>query len=79
MDRTTLQMTIADVLEVAPDDLHDGTVLADLDSYDSVAALSLMVALGDELGVPVGPEEIAGLRTYGDIVELVRGKGSLSE
>lgn len=69
-----LKNIIAGELEVAPEDLNSDKVLADIDTWDSVVALSLMVILGEELGAPVSPHEIKNLKTFGDIEQLVSSK-----
>jgi acyl carrier protein len=69
-----LKKIIAIELEVSADELTRDKVLADFDVWDSVVALSLMVILGEELGVPVTPNEIRNLKTFGDIEQLVVNK-----
>lgn len=47
------------------------TVLADVDEYDSMAKLSLIVLLDDEFGVKLTGDIIKGFETIGDIVALM--------
>ena len=69
-----LKTAIAELLDVAPELLTSQTVLATLERWDSVAALTLMIILGDALGTPVAPEQMTRLKTFGDIEALVAGK-----
>lgn len=66
--------SIAEVLEVDPGSLRPETVLADLEGFDSVKTLSMIVAL-DELGLNISQNDVARLCTFGDVLELGRSKG----
>jgi acyl carrier protein len=69
-----LKESIASELQVAPEALTAGCKLDGLENWDSVNKLTVMVILGDALGVPVDPGEIANLVTFGDIENLVASK-----
>lgn len=69
-----LKNILAEELEVDPETLNSDTVLDDIETWDSVIALTIMVVLGDELGVPVSPNEMKNLKTFGDIEQLVASK-----
>ena len=47
------------------------TVLADVDEYDSMAKLSLIVMMDDEFGVKLTGDVIKGFETVGDILKLM--------
>ena len=47
------------------------TLLADVDEYDSMAKLSLIVLMDDEFGVKLTGEVIKGFETVGDILKLM--------
>ncbi len=47
------------------------TVLADVDEYDSMAKLSLIVLMDDEFGVKLTGDVIKGFETVGDILKLM--------
>lgn len=47
------------------------TVLADVDEYDSMAKLSLIVMMDDEFGVKLTGDMIKGFVTVGDILKLM--------
>jgi acyl carrier protein len=69
-----LKNTIAEELEVKPEELTSEMALDDIDNWDSVTALTIMVILSDELGSPVSPNEMRNLKTFGDIEKLVLSK-----
>jgi acyl carrier protein len=69
-----LKYILANELEVDPETLNSDSVLDNIESWDSVIALTIMVILGDELGVPVTPNEMRNLQTFGDIEKLVASK-----
>ena len=57
-------------------DLEEGrlaadTVLANIDEYDSMAKLSLIVLMDEEFGIKVTGDMIKGFKTVGDILEVM--------
>jgi acyl carrier protein len=71
-----LKRTIADELNVDPAELTSDKRLQDLESWDSVMVLVMMVILGNAAGKEILPDEMAELRTFGDIEALVARKQS---
>ena len=71
-----LKQAIASELNVDPAELTSDTVLQDLDYWDSVMILSMMVIIGESLGKEILPDEMVNLRTFGDIEALVASKQS---
>ncbi len=69
-----LKIAIAEALEVAPGELTSDKELNDIESWDSVMALMIMVILGDELGISVTPNEMKNVKRFGDIEQLVAAK-----
>lgn len=69
-----LKNAIAEELQVDPSILTTDKNLADLDGWDSVSALTIMVILGDEIGVPVLPNDMRMLVTFGDVEKLISSK-----
>jgi|TARA_B100001971_G_C18162201_1_gene522052 acyl carrier protein len=69
-----LKNALAEEMEVDPMELTSEKVLEDIEAWDSVLALTIMVILGDELGAPVTPGEMANLVTFGDIESLASSK-----
>ena len=62
---------VADALELEPALLQPETNLYELPNFDSVAILSLIVAL-DDVGVEIPQEKASEIRTYGDLLELAK-------
>jgi acyl carrier protein len=74
MTEAEFREAIADVLEIDPALLTPETRLDQLESFDSVAALSLMVTLGD-LGVEVSHTDLNLLEKYKDIIFIAKKMG----
>ena len=47
------------------------TLLDEVDEYDSMAKLSLIVMMDDEFGVKLTGDVIKGFKTVGDILKLM--------
>lgn len=67
----TIRNAVADALTIDPEMLTPETKFADLPEYDSLASLSMVVAL-DELGIAINPNDVAGLLTFGDVLKLAQ-------
>ena len=63
---------LAELFELDEGVLSADTVLADVDEYDSMAKLSLIVLMDDEFGVKVTGDMIKGFKTVGDILILMK-------
>ena len=62
---------LEDMLELDEGDLTMDKALDDIDEYDSMAKLSLIVLMEDEFGVKLTGDVIKGFETVGDIVSLM--------
>ncbi len=62
---------LEDMLELDEGDLTAETALDDVDEYDSMAKLSLIVLMEDEFGVKLTGDMIKGFETVGDILNLM--------
>lgn len=62
---------LEDMLELEEGDLTVDKVLDDIDEYDSMAKLSLIVLMEDEFGVKLTSDMIKGFETVGDIVAMM--------
>lgn len=71
-----LKQAIAHELNVDPDELTSDKSLPDLEDFDSVSILMLMMVIGKHVGKEISPDEMANLRTFGDIEALVASKQS---
>lgn len=71
---SSLRAAIAAELQVDPDEFVSDRTLESFGTWDSLVSLSVMVLLGDALGVPIEPAEMARLKTVADIEALVLSK-----
>lgn len=55
--------------------LNPDTVLADLDDYDSMAKLALIVMFDDEFEKKMTGTIVKGFKTVGDILDLMEKEG----
>lgn len=62
---------LEETLDLEEGTLAADTVLADLDEYDSMAKLSLIVLMDDEFGVKVTGDMIKGFKTVADILAIM--------
>lgn len=62
---------LEDMLELDEETLSMDKALDDIDEYDSMAKLSLIVMMDDEFGVKLTGDIIKGFETVGDIVALM--------
>lgn len=60
---------LEDLLECEEGTLTADVNLDDVDEYDSMAKLSLIVMLQDEFDVDLDSETVKGFKTVGDILE----------
>ncbi len=65
---------IADTLSCDIETLTEETTLMDDLGADSLDAVELNMALEDEFGIKISDEELANLKTIGDIVKTVNEK-----
>ena len=63
---------IEETLELDEGTLTPKTVLADVDEYDSMAKLSLIVMMDDEFGVKLTGDMVKGFETVADILALMK-------
>lgn len=62
---------LEDMLELDGGTLKPETVLADIDEYDSMAKLSLIVLMDDEFGKKLTGEQIRGFKTVQNILDFM--------
>ena len=81
MDELRIRESVAEVLEVLPEELTEEVELESFVTYDSTAQLSLMVCLSDLSGQLFDLARLQKLRTFGDVLALMEessrnGQGS---
>lgn len=62
---------LAETLDLDEDLLKEDTLLTDLDEYDSMAKLSLIVMYDEQFGKKVDGDTVKGFETVGDILNLM--------
>ena len=62
---------LEDMLELDNGSLKPETVLVDIDEYDSMAKLSLIVLMDDEFGKKLSGEQIREFKTVQDILDFM--------
>ena len=62
---------LEETLEIDQGTLTEDTLLEDVDEYDSMAKLSLIVMMDDEFDVKLTGDMIKGFQTVGDILAVM--------
>ena len=65
----------AEVLEVEPDVLNDESSPENIESWDSLAAMTLVAAIETEFDVELTTSEIMGMNTIGIVRRVLAEKG----
>jgi acyl carrier protein len=64
----------ADVLQVSPEKITASTTPEQMENWDSVQHLNLVLALETQFGIEFEPEEIEQMKSIGKIAALVEAK-----
>lgn len=70
-EREKLAM-LEDMMELDEGTLASDMLLNEIEEYDSMAKLSLIVLMEDDFGVKLTGEIIRNFKTVGDILELMK-------
>ena len=70
-DREKLAM-LEEMLELEEGALSEDMILDDIEEYDSMSKLSLIVLMEDEFNVKLSGDDIKAFETVGDIVKLMK-------
>lgn len=62
---------LEDMMELDEGTLSEDTILDDLEEWDSMASLSLIVLMGDEFGKKIDAKKIKEFETVKDILEYM--------
>lgn len=80
MTRIEFKTMVGKIIETDVSRLAPDTELRKLAGFDSLNILTLMIELDERLGIRLEPEEVAQLRVYGDLEQLLAVRGvSLTE
>ncbi|MFP5320125.1 MAG: acyl carrier protein [Acidimicrobiia bacterium] len=69
-----LQWLVSAHLDVDPDRLHPEVRLGEDLCVDSLAAIELTMVIEDEFDISLPESDVAGVRTYGDVLALVTAR-----
>lgn len=59
---------LAEAMDIEPEDINESDILADLDCWDSMTKLSIIVMFDDEFGKKITSDDIKKFVTVGDIL-----------
>jgi acyl carrier protein len=71
-----LSSLVADLLDLDSLVLTRSTTANDVEGWDSLAHVRIVVATEQEFGVRLSTSEIMSLRTVGELVDLVKSKSA---
>ena len=69
-DREKMNL-LEEMMEMENGALSENTVLGELEGWDSMAALSLIVLMEDEFGKKLSGEQIIGFKNVKDILDFM--------
>lgn len=76
MNKTEIFAKLTDVFRDVFDDdtieLTDSTTAADIEDWDSLSHITLLSAVENELGVRFDMRAVQGLKSVGDMVDLIK-------
>ena len=77
---------LTDIQSIFRDILDDGTLVisaemdaANIEGWDSLSHIIILSSIQDHFHIEFSTKEVVGLRTVGDMVNLVKGKLSIRE
>lgn len=62
---------IAETLDVDITSINENTVLNDLDEWDSMSRLSVIVMMDDEFGKTISGSDVRNFKTIKDILDMM--------
>jgi len=65
---------VSDLLRIPADQISAASSPENIEAWDSVQHLNLVLALEEKFSLQLSPEEIDEMKTVGDIAHLVEGK-----
>lgn len=71
MNKTEFYRNLDELLEVDPGTIKSGDLLADLESWDSVAVISFIAMADEKYGVNIPAKRIAECRSVDDLAAIV--------
>jgi acyl carrier protein len=71
MTKEEILNALEDALDVDQNSLTTGMLLSDVEAYDSMAKLSVIVLADDDFGKKLTGEQMRDFKTVGDIVDFL--------
>jgi acyl carrier protein len=71
MEKSKKIMLLEEIFEVDRNELNEDVQLSSLETWDSLAALSLVAMIDEKFGKNIAGEKIKSLKTIGDILDLM--------
>ena len=71
---TTIRTILADILDNPDLELTEATTADDVEDWDSINHVKLLIALEKELNIRFASEEIQGLSNVGALIDLLEKK-----
>ena len=68
---------IAEIFEENPKNIRPETPREEVGAWDSLGMLALMAGLDEELEIILDEDQLAELKTIGDVLEIIRAHGRL--
>lgn len=72
-----LALVLRRIFDDTLDDLQDDVPFAELDAWDSLKYMRLVLALESEYGIELGPDEIQAMTSLGGIKRTLDARGLL--
>ncbi len=69
---------IAGLFEEIPERVTPDTVRDDIPAWDSLGVLTLMADLDSQLGIQLSDDEVQGMKSVKDILDILQRNGKLS-
>ncbi|MGA1238780.1 MAG: acyl carrier protein [Limisphaerales bacterium] len=68
---------IAELFEEAPENIRPDTPRSDIATWDSLGVLTLMADLNERFDIIMTAEQIGGMASVADLLEVLRANGKL--
>jgi acyl carrier protein len=78
MTQDDVKRMIASALGLPPDAIDDDTRAGDIEEWDSMGTMSILVMLDSDFGVRLAPNETAATESVAGILRLLRMAGKLA-
>jgi acyl carrier protein len=75
-DPRELLAWVADVFETPVENIQPQTPRDEIATWDSLGILTLIARMDEDFHILLTDEEIQRLRSVGDVIDLIRGRGA---